>query len=128
MENLLIPHEETVLCADIFDRLTSIPLIDKYEAFQLLDNAWAKIAVDLEILQTEGADAAKKVDPNMVLKKKDGKEIEVQDGWIGHVMPFQLIQEKLLAAELNALENKENELVQVTSEYEQMIDHLNMSR
>ena len=124
MENLLIPHEETVLCADIFDRLASIPLIDKYEAFQLLDNAWAKIAVDLEILQTEGADAAKKVDPNMVLKKKDGKEIEVQDGWIGHVMPFQLIQEKLLAAELNALENKENELVQVTSEYEQMIDEL----
>ena len=124
MENLLIPHEETVLCADIFDRLDSIPLIDKYEAFQLLDNAWAKIAVDLEILQTEGSDAAKKVDPNMVLKKKDGKEIEVQDGWIGHVMPFQLIQERLLAAELNALQNKENELVQVTSEYEQMIDEL----
>lgn len=124
MKSLLIPHEETVLCADIFDRLDSIPLIDKYEAFQLLDNAWAKIAVDLEILQTEGADAAKKVDPNMVLKKKDGKEIEVQDGWIGHVMPFQLIQERLLAAELNALQNKENELVQVTSEYEQMIDEL----
>ena len=52
MENLLIPHEETVLCTDIFDRLASIPLIDKYEAFQLLDNAWAKIAVDLEILHS----------------------------------------------------------------------------
>ena len=123
-ESLLIPHEETVLCADIFDRLTSIPLIDKYEAFQLLDDAWTKIAVDLEILQTEGADAAKKVDPNMVLKKKDGKESEVQEGWIGHVMPFQLTQEKLLADELNALRDKENELVQVTSEYEQMIDEL----
>lgn len=123
-ETLLIPHEETVLCADIFDRLASIPLIDKYEAFQLLDDAWTKIAVDLEILQTEGADAAKKVDPNMVLKKKDGKENEVQEGWIGHVMPFQLTQEKLLASELNALREKENELAQVTSEYEQMCDEL----
>ena len=123
-ESLLIPHEETVLCADIFNRLASIPLIDKYEAFQLLDDAWTKIAVDLEILQTEGAGAAKKVDPNMVLKKKDGKESEVQEGWIGHVMPFQLTQEKLLASELNALQDKENELVQVTSEYEQMIDEL----
>ncbi len=112
------------MCADIFGRLASIPLIDKYEAFQQLDNAWTKIAVDLEILQTEGVDAAKKVDPNMVLKKKDGKESEVQDGWIGRVMPFQLIQEKLLAAELSALQNKEDELVQVTSEYEQIVDEL----
>ena len=39
-------------------------------------------------------------------------------------MPFQLTQEKLLADELNALRDKENELVQVTSEYEQMIDEL----
>ena len=124
IESLQIPHEETVLCADIFGRLASIPLIDKYEAFQQLDNAWTKIAVDLEILQTEGVDAAKKVDPNMVLKKKDGKESEVQDGWIGRVMPFRLIQEKLLAAELSALQSKEDELVQVTSEYEQIVDEL----
>lgn len=120
-----IPHEETILCADIFERLALIPLIDKYEAFQLLDDSWTKIAVDLEVLQTEGSEAAKKVDPNMVLKKKDGKETEVQEGWIGRIMPFQLTQEKLLASELNALQDKENELMQVTSEYEQMVDELN---
>ena len=125
VETLQIPHEETILCADIFERLALIPLIDKYEAFQLLDDAWTKIAVDLEVLQTEGSEAAKKVDPNMVLKKKDGKETEVQEGWIGRIMPFQLTQEKLLASELNALQDKENELMQVTSEYEQMVDELN---
>ena len=90
----------------------------------MLDDAWTKIAVDLEVLQTEGSEAAKKVDPNMVLKKKDGKETEVQEGWIGRIMPFQLTQEKLLASELNALQDKENELMQVTSEYEQMVDEL----
>lgn len=61
--------------------LKNISLIDKYEAYQLLDNEWGKIAVDLEIIQSEGFEATKKVDPNLVIKKKDGKEQEVQEGW-----------------------------------------------
>ena len=47
-----------------------------------------KIAIDLEIIQTEGFAATKQVDPNMVLKK----DAEVQDGWVGHVLPFELMQ------------------------------------
>jgi len=37
--------------------LEDIPLIDKYEAYQLLDDDWTEIAVDLEIIQTEGTEA-----------------------------------------------------------------------
>ena len=54
--------------------MENVPLIDKYKAFQILDDEWSKIAVDLEIIQTEGFGATKKVDPSMVLKKKDNKE------------------------------------------------------
>ena len=43
----------------------------------MLDDDWTKIAVDLEIIQTEGFEATKRVDPNMVIKKKDGKEQDV---------------------------------------------------
>ena len=68
-----------------------------YEAYQLLDDDWTKIAVDLEIIQTEGFEATKRVDPNMVIKKKDGKEQEVQEGWVGRIIPFDLIQDTLLA-------------------------------
>lgn len=55
---------------NIFARMTDIPLVDKYEAYQLLDDDWTKIAVDLEIIQTEGFSATKVVDPNMVIKKR----------------------------------------------------------
>ncbi len=123
-EMLRIPLEEGVLCDNIFARLAHIPLVDKYEAFQLLDDAWTKIAVDLEMLQTEGMAAANKVDPNMSLKKKDGHDVEVQDGWTGRVIPFSLAQEILLAAEAKALREKEEELAQVVSEYEEMVDAL----
>ena len=44
---------------------------------ELLHEDWEKIAVDLEIIQTEGFEATRKVDPNMVIKKKNGKDEEV---------------------------------------------------
>ena len=119
-----VAKQESILSDNIFERLQAIPLIDKYEAYQLLDDDWAKITVDLEIVQTEGFDATKKVDPNMVLKKKKGKEQEVQEGWIGHIMPFELVQETYLKDELQKLKQKESRLVEITSEYEEMLDSL----
>ena len=85
MDSVKIPKVEEILSDNIFERLENIPLIDKYAAFQLLDDEWTKVATDLEIIQTEGFGVVKKVDPNLVSKKKDGKEQEVQDGWVGHV-------------------------------------------
>ena len=54
METVNTAQAENVHSADIFARLRAIPLIDPYEAYQLLDSRWKDIAVDLEILQTEG--------------------------------------------------------------------------
>ncbi len=124
MLTLKISREETVLSEDIFKRLDSIPLIDKYVAYQLLDDEWDEIKVDLEIIQTEGFEVTKKVDPNMVIKKKNGKEQEVQDGWVGHVMPFELVQETYLQIELQSIKQKESRLVDITSQYEEILDSL----
>lgn len=121
---LNISKTEQRLSDDIFDRLSNVPLIDKYEAYQLLDDAWSKIAVDLEMIQTEGFEAVKKVDPNMVLKKKKSKEEEVQDGWIGHILPFDLVQDVLLTDIKNVWKEKENRLSEISSEYEELVDSL----
>ncbi|WP_420977301.1 type I restriction-modification system subunit M [Bacillus vallismortis] len=124
MESLNISKEEGVLGADIFVRLSSIPLINRYEAYQLLDDEWAKTSVDLEVIQTEGFNAVKKVDPNMVIKKKDGKEEEVQEGWVGHVIPFELVQRTLLLDEYEALKQKEDRISEISSEYDEILDSL----
>ena len=124
MQSVKISREKTILSNDIFNRLVGIPLIDKYEAYQLLDNEWDVIKVDLEIIQTEGFGATKIVDPNMVIKKKNGKDVEVQDGWIGRIMPFELVQETFLKEELESLRSKENRLLEIASEIEEIIDSL----
>ena len=121
---LKIQKEQTILGNDIFKRLENIPLIDKYEAYQLLDDNWQSIATDLEIIQTEGFEATKQVDANMVIKKKNGKDTEVQEGWLGHIMPFDLVQETYLKNELEALKAKEDRLLEITAQYEEILESL----
>lgn len=123
-ETVEVSKEETAISENIFARLADIQLVDKYEAYQLLDDEWGKIAVDLEIIQTEGFEATRKVDPNIVIKKKDGKEQETQEGWVGHVIPFELVQTTLLCEEYNALKAKERCLAEIPSEYEQIIEDM----
>lgn len=119
-----ISKEEAVLSNEIFHRLDNIPLVNAYEAYQILDNDWNRIAVDLEILQTEGFSAATQVDPNMIVKKKDGKDQEVQDGWIGHVLPFDLVQSVFLSEKVTSIKAFEDRLAEITASYEEALDAL----
>ena len=123
-EQVAIAKEENIISDKIFTQLSGIPLVDKYAAFQLLDDEWSKIAVDLEIIQTEGFGATKKVDPNMVLKKKDNKEQEVQDGWIGRVLPFSLVQDNILVQESTALKKQEARLAEIPAEIEAILEEM----
>lgn len=124
MHTVNTQREITVLSDDIFKRLQPLPLLDQYEAYQLLDDHWSSIAIDLEIIQTEGFAATKQVDPNIVTKKKDGKEQQVQEGWLGHIMPFELVQQSYLDAELQQLKQQENRLAEISAEIEEILDSL----
>ncbi|NOF05090.1 type I restriction-modification system subunit M [Vibrio cholerae] len=118
-------QQESSLSADLFHRLSPITLIDKYQAYQLLNNQWQIISADLEMMQTEGFDATKQVDANIVIKKKDGKDTEVQDGWKGHILPFDLVQKTFLSDDLAALAKQENRLTEISSTLEEIFESLN---
>ena len=89
METLNTSKEESVLSDDVFTRLKDVPLVDRYSAYQLLDEEWKKIAIDLEVIQTEGFAATKQVDPNMVLKRKTVRIRKCK--MVGLVMLFPLL-------------------------------------
>lgn len=124
MEHIPVSKEENTIATELFKRLSDIPLVDPYEAYQILDQNWAKIAVDLEIIQTEGIKSVTVVDPNMVIKKKDNKETEVQEGWIGRVLPFELVQKELLSDDVTALKSAEERLAAITSEFDGLLEEL----
>ncbi len=122
MENLNIAKEKTILAEEIFARIEDIPLIDEYKAYQVLDDEWLKIGQDLEIIKTEGRSVITRVDPNMVSRKKAGKDVQVQDGWIGRIIPFDLVQATILLKESNKLKDKEERLNQIISQQEEIFD------
>ena len=117
-------QEESILADEVFRRLEGILLVDRYDAYQMLDDTWQQIVIDLEIIQTEGFDAVRCVDPNMVVKKKKGKDVEVQDGWIGRVLPFELVQHELLSDDLEEIQIIERRLSEITSLYTELIADL----
>jgi len=124
MLTLKIAQQEHRIGAAIFTRLEPVPLLDKYHAYQLLDEQWQQIEIDLEILQTEGFGAARVVDPNMITKTKDGKKEEVQDGWKGRIMPFELVQTTYLSEKLEAVQTKEQRLSEIGAQFEEILESL----
>ncbi|EAT17045.1 type I restriction-modification system subunit M [Desulfuromonas acetoxidans] len=122
MLTLHVPRQESRMGEEIFTRLEPLPLIDKYQAYQLLDDHWQQIAIDLEILQTEGFEASRVVEPNLVIKKKNGKDVEVQEGWKGRIMPFELVQTTYLKPQLDALRDKENRLSEISASFEETLE------
>lgn len=119
-----LPKEERILSDEIFRRLEDVPLVNPYAAYQHLDDMWLVASNDLEILQEEGFGAVRKVDPNMVVKKKDGKDQEVQDGWAGRIIPFDLVQRTLLKSETEAIAGKEAALGDIQVELSATIEAL----
>lgn len=117
-------QQETVLSTELFNRLAPISLIDKYQAYQYLSNQWQVISADLEMMQTEGFTATKQVDPNIVVKKVKGNDTEVQDGWKGHIIPFDLVQQTHLSDDLAALAKQEERLARIASSLEEILESL----
>ena len=124
MQELSVSQEEDAITQNIFDRVAPFSVVDRYQAYQLLDNQWGQISTDLEIIQTEGFAAAKQVDPNMVVRKKGDTEEYVQNGWVGHVIPFELVQTTLLEKEYGAVKAKEARLDEISSELAEIIDSI----
>lgn len=47
MRELNLSQEEDTITQAIFDRVAALPLVDKYQAYQLLDNQWGGISAIL---------------------------------------------------------------------------------
>lgn len=110
--------------ADLFARLAPVPLVDEYQGYQLLHEKWLVIANDLTILQTEGRDAVRVVDPVMEWKTKNKKKIEVQTGWEGRVATFEIVRDLYLTQLRDQVDDLTNKRDSVDAELTALIEGL----
>lgn len=119
--------EREKISNEIFERIDKVPLADRYAAYQILADKWRIIGADLEMIQNEGFEVINQVDPNMVIKKKDANadEVpEVQEGWKGHILPFDLVQREILHDDLQEVKVLEERLADITSRYTEIIESM----
>lgn len=114
-------------CTEIFIRSAKVPLMDKYKAYQILSENWEIIASDIEMIQGEGFDAVFKIDPNMVIKKKneeDEEVPEVQEGWKGRILPFSLVQEEFFKDNVDDILTKEERMAEIANVCSEIFESL----
>lgn len=124
MDNIDLADEEPKLSNSLFNRLENVLLVDKYNAYQILDDNWNVISGDLELIKSEGIEACNKIDPIMEVKKKNGKETEVQVGVKGHIIPLEYVIDYKLQELKNDVLIKENRLNEIESRISEIFDSL----
>ena len=104
--NIKINSEEKILSDLMFEKLNRYNLVDNYKAYQILDDNWNTISSDLEIIQTEGLDAVRTYDEDH------------------SIISLDLIQNYKLKDKLDILESNKNKLIDITANYENILDEL----
>lgn len=128
MDTLLVEHLMEVremqahdeLANEIFRRLKGMPLVNPYSIYQILSDQWPTIVNDIEVIQTEGLDAVRTVEPAMKLVKDGDDEKEVPDGMKGRILPFEIVQRYAFTDEMLEISHKEEKLESIAGELEEI--------
>jgi len=96
--------------------------IDIYAGYQIIAEIWKNaLTHDIERIAITGFyETSKMREKNMV---KKGKEKEkVQDGWVGVIVPNELITRNLYANELANIENLKNRISEIDSQLAELVE------
>lgn len=126
IDTMHIDSEECKIASSIKDHLRDNGLIDYYDCYEVLDDAWQYIASDLEIIKEQGFDAGRCIDEVKVLKK-DSKTKKLEEkvaGYDGRLIPFSLIQKLYFPEKSDEVSDLENQLSSFNSMKDDLLDSI----
>lgn len=122
-ETELADLKETML-TESKELLAVYPYVDVYAGYQIIAEIWKHaLNHDAELIMEEGFyNAGRTREPNMVMKGSGDKKREEQDGWVGAIVPNELIAKRLYADELRAIEDMKNRVSVVDGELAELVE------
>lgn len=108
----------------IKELLSSFDGIDVYDGYQIIAEVWKKdLTHDAELIAGGGFYTIGRIrEANMVTKGSGNKKREEQDGWIGAIVPNELIAKHLYIEELQVIEDKKARLAAVEAEISELVE------
>ena len=109
----------------IKDILKDYKFIDVYNGYQIIAEVWKNaLTHDTEIIANEGFyNAGRTREPNMITKGSGNKKREEQDGYIGRIVPKDLIATELYSEELKAIDEKKNDVQDIDGELSELVEN-----
>lgn len=108
----------------IKDTLTDYKFIDVYNGYQIVAEIWKNaLTHDTEIIAGEGFyKAGRTREPNMITKGSGNNKREEQDGYIGRIIPNDLIAHELYSEELKAIDEKKDSVQEIEGELSDLVE------
>ena len=104
--------------------LSSFKFIDVYDGYQIIADIWKEaLTHDTELIAaSDFYTVARTREPKLVTKGTGKNKREEQDGWIGSIVPNDLIAERLYTTELAEIESKQSRVQEVDVELTELIE------
>lgn len=109
----------------LFDIFTREDLIEIYEVFQIISDNYQEIYSDISAIQKNGLSYCNKTEEKITKKIANKKTVEVKDGYVGTIIPLELVKENYLSeefSEIDKLQEKANEQNSIYSEIFESLD------
>lgn len=109
---------------EIKQLLSEFKFIDVYDGYQIIADIWKEaLTHDIELIAaSDFYTVARTREPNMVTKGTGKNKREEQDGWVGSIIPNELIAERLYTEELNEIESKQSRVQEVDIELSELVE------
>ena len=109
---------------EIKQLLSEFEFIDVYDGYQIIADIWKEaLTHDIELIAASDFYAvARTREPNMVTKGTGKNKREEQDGWVGSIVPNELIAERLYTEELHEIKNKQSRVQEVDIELSELVE------
>lgn len=128
LKNVTPEDDQAKLMAEMLNQIKEIlsdyQYIDVYGGYQIIAEIWKKaLTHDIELIANAGFYKAGRTRvPNMVTKGTGNNKREEQDGWIGSIIPNDLIANKLFHEQLTQIENKKNRIQEIDLELSDLVE------
>ncbi len=118
-----VPLMEEMLIT-IKELLSQFDFIDVYDGYQIVAEIWQRnLLHDAELIAASGFYTAGRTrEPHMVTKGTGAKKREEQDGYIGAIVPNDLIAKRLYTNELEEIEHKKTRSSEIEAELGELVE------
>jgi len=109
---------------EIKDLLSQFKFIDVYDGYQIIAETWqASISHDLELISRLGFyEAARQLEPNMVTKGSGSSKRQEQAGWVGSMIPNELIETSFYQEESAKIQQQQQRIAEIEAELSELVE------